>query len=45
MGTDQIHGGWVATVVPYKGSNLWPEQQHGYAYRGLLIVPAYDDGF
>ena len=45
MASDQLHGGWVATAVRYDGVNLWPEQQHGYAYRELLIVPAYDDGF
>ena len=43
MRSDHIHGEWVATPVHYEGVNLWPEQQHGYAYGGLLIVPAYDD--
>ena len=42
MASDQIHGEWVATAVHYDGVNLWPEQQHGYASGGLLIVPAYD---
>lgn len=45
MASDQIHGEWVATAIRYDGANLWPEQRHGYAYRGLLIVPAYDYGF
>lgn len=45
MASDQIHGEWAATAVHYGGVNLWPEQRHGYAHRGLLIVPAYDDGF
>ena len=45
MAGDQIHGEWVATAVHYDGVNLWPEQRHGYACRGLLIVPAYDNGF
>jgi hypothetical protein len=36
---------WVATAVHYEGANLLPEQRHGYAYRRLLNVPAYDDGF
>ena len=45
MASDQIHGEWVATGVHYESVNLWPEQRHGYAHRGLLIVPAYDDGF
>lgn len=43
MRSDHIQGEWVATAVHYDGVNLWPGQQHGYAYRGLLIVPAYDD--
>lgn len=43
MSIDQIHGEWVATAVHYEGVNLWPEQQHGYASRGLLVVPAYDN--
>ena len=45
MASDQLHGAWVVTAVHYDGANLWPEQQHGYANRGLLIVPGYDDGF
>lgn len=28
---------------PLAPLNLWPEQRHGYAYCGLLIVPAHDD--
>ena len=43
MRNDHIHGEWVATAVHYEDVNLWPGQQHGYAYGGLLIVPAYDD--
>ena len=45
MASDQIHREWVATAVHYEGVNLWPGQQNGYAHRGLLIVPAFDDGF
>jgi hypothetical protein len=44
MESDQIRGAWVATPVHYEGVNLWPAQQEGHAYGGLLIVPAYDEG-
>lgn len=43
MRSDHIHGEWAATPVRYQGVNLWPAQRHGYAYRGLLVVPAYDE--
>lgn len=44
MESDQIRGAWVATPVNYESVNLWPAQQEGHAYGGLLIVPAYDEG-
>ena len=41
MATDQI-GEWIPTRVSYEGVRLWPQQEEGHAYRGLLVVPSYD---
>ncbi|WP_240233636.1 hypothetical protein [Devosia lacusdianchii] len=35
-----MSGEWKPTTVRYEGLNLWPGQEDGFVYRGLLLLPA-----